>query len=199
MESFDDIKSIWQLEKGVQLPHADEIEKIAKAFKMKKQNKAKTLMGLLIGLILGYIAVWIGLENVLWTTRAGLIISVLAILYVLWFKYQELKKEDQAEPLNSAAFLTQLKLELINKKEEQTRMMIFILLFFVAYAFFIYEKVSVNIQLLFKGYSILVFVIGIFWFVFRPLVYRSYRKSIQKTITQIENIQHQINSNEATP
>lgn len=199
MESFDDIKSIWQLEKADQLPHADEIEKIAKTFKMKKQNKAKTLMGLLIGLILGYIAVWMGLENVLWTTRAGLIISVLAILYVLWFKYQELKKEDQAEPLNSAAFLTQLKLELINKKEEQTRMMIFILLFFLAYAFFIYEKVSVNIQLLFKGYSILVVVIGIFWFVFRPLVYRSYRKSIQKTITQIENIQHQINSNEATP
>jgi uncharacterized membrane protein YbjE (DUF340 family) len=109
-----------------------------------------------------------------------------------------LKKEDQAEPLNSAAFLAQLKLELINKKEEQTRMMLFILFFFAAYAFFIYEKVAVNSQLLFKGYSILVVVIGIFWFVFRPLVYRSYRKSIQKTITQIENIQHQINSNEDT-
>lgn len=199
MESFDDIKSIWQLEKADQLPHADEIEKIAKTFKMKKQNKSKSLMGLLIGLILGYIAVWISLENVLWTTRAGLIISVLAILYVLWFKYQELKKEDQAESLNSTDFLKILKMELINKKEEQTRIMIFILLFFVAYAFFIYEKVAVNSQLLFKGYSILVVVLGIFWFVFRPLVYRSYRKSIQKTITQIENIQHQINSNEGTP
>lgn len=196
MENFDDIKSIWQLEKADQLPHADEIEKVAKVFKMKKANKAKTLIGLLIGCILGYIAVWIGLENVLWTTRVGLIISVLAILYVLWFKYQELKKEDQAESLNSAAFLTQLKLELINKKEEQARMMIFILLFFVAYAFFIYEKVAVNSQLLFKGYSILVVVVGIFWFVFRPLSYRYYRKSIQKTITQIENIQHQINFNE---
>lgn len=155
-------------------------------------------MGLLVGCILGYIAVWIGLENVLWTTRVGLIISVIAILYVLWFKYQELKNEDQAEPLNSTTFLTQLKLELINKKEEQTRMMLFILFFFAAYAFFIYEKVAVNSQLLFKGYSILVVVIGIFWFVFRPLVYRSYRKSIQKTITQIEKIQHQINSNEDT-
>ncbi len=198
MENFDDIKSIWQLEKGDQLPSVEEIEKIAKTFNMKKQNKAKALIGLLIGCILGYTAVWIGMENVLWTTRAGLICSVVAILYVVWFKYQELRKEGRADPLNSAAFLAQLKSELIDKKEEKKRIIIFILLFFIAYALFIYEKVQVNSQLMLTGYSILTFAMAFLWFVVRPVTYRNYRKSIQKTITEIETIQQQINSNEST-
>lgn len=198
MENFDEIKSIWQLEKGDQLPSVEEIEKIAKTFNMKKQNKAKALIGLLIGCILGYIAVWIGMENVFWTTRAGLICCVVAILYVVWFKYQEMSKDGPANPLNSAAFLAHLKSELINKKEEKKRIIIFILLFFVAYALFIYEKVQVNSQLMLTGYSILALVMAFFWFVVRPLVYRNYRKSIQKTITEIEMIQQQINSHEST-
>jgi 1,4-dihydroxy-2-naphthoate octaprenyltransferase len=198
METFDDIKSIWHLEKGDQLPRVEEIEKIAKSFYMKKQNKAKTLIGVLIGCILGYIAVWIGMESVLWTTRVGLICSVMAILYVVGFKYKELMKESRAAPLNSTAFLAHLKSELIHKKEEKKRIILFILLFFVAYAFFIYEKVHVDRQLMLTGYSILALAMAFLWFILRPLTYRNYRKSIQKTITEIETIQNQINSNESS-
>jgi hypothetical protein len=193
METFDDIKNIWHSEKARQLPAADEFVAIINKYKRRRRHISNWSLGLLFLFVGGFVAVWFGYKSTMWTTKLGQVLFFAAFFYVIYHSYKDLQKKKKEVSMDSSFFLATLKKEVAEENEVKKRILIFLSIMCVGYGFFIYEKASGSLQSIIISYTILISVIGFFWFIYRPLVNRLYQKSVKKMVAKIEELQQQIN------
>lgn len=193
MENFDDINSIWHSVNVRQLPDADEFVTIVNKYKSRRRRISKGLVGILFLCAAGLVAVWFGYETTMWTTRVGELLIFVAVFYAIYHSYKDLQKKKKEESMASNLFLSHLRKEVTEKKEEKRRILIFVSLMYVAYVIFIYESAARSQQSMIISYTVLTSVICFFWFIYRPLVNRVQQKSIKETVSKIEELQKQFN------
>jgi len=196
MDSFENLKSIWHSEKGLQLPTADQLLKIAKRYQQRDQRMATGVLITIILCLIAFIGVWFGYETTLWTTKCGEIMIFIALLYLIHYTYKDLQKKKRLPIVDSSIFLQHLKKEIIETKFKKVKILQFLIYYGVAYGFFIYENTAGNLQKIIISYSILTAFIGLLWYVYRPIIYRIHRKKVYRTIEKIEQLQRQLNEYE---
>jgi hypothetical protein len=193
MENFDDINSIWHSVKVRQLPDANEFVTIVNKYKSRRRKISNGLLGILFLCVAGFVAVWFGYQTTMWTTRVGEVLIFVAVFYAIYYSYRDLQKKKNEDSMAITLFLSHLKKEVTEKKEEKRRVLTFLSLMSVAYGFFIYENASASLQSIIVSYTVLTFVICFFWFIYRPFVNRVQQKSVKETVSKIEELQKQIN------
>lgn len=196
MDSFDNLKSIWHSEKGLQLPTADEFLKIAAGYKRRNQHLATGVLIILILCFIAFIGVWFGYKTTMWTTKFGELLIFAALAYLIYYSYKELQKKKQLQIADANIFLQQLKKELAETEAKKKKILKFLIYYSIAYGFFIYENTADNTQKTALSYGILLAFIALLWFVYRPIIDNIHRKKINTTITKIEHLQLQINEHE---
>jgi TRAP-type uncharacterized transport system fused permease subunit len=196
MDSFENLKSIWHSEKGLQLPTADEFQKIATGYKRRNQQLATGVLITVILCFIAFIGVWFGYKTTMWTTKFGELLIFSALVYLIYYTYKELQKKKRLQIADANIFLQQLKKELSETEAKKIKILQFLIYYGVAYGFFIYENTAGDTQKIILSYGILFAFIALLWWVYRPMIYRIHRKKVNATITKIEHLQLQINEHE---
>ncbi len=192
MDNFDNIKNIWQSERADSLPNVDIINMNIKKYKSKKRRTIFLLISMLIICFIIMINVWFSNKSTLWTTRLGEILVFMTIAFTIYINLKLLQKSKAEELLNNEAFLSKLKKEQVESETETKQRRIAFAILSLAYVFYIYEKSAGSIQTLITGYGLLVAVIIVIWFIYRPIALKKEQQKIARMIHKIDSLKKQI-------
>ncbi len=197
MESFTEIKSLWQTDELDDLPLMVEIEKVIRQY-VKKSKRNNTIVILSLAGILTVSALLIRFADYnLWSTYSGMIIFMAIALYMILLKTRRQNKLADLETLSNNDFLSSLE-----KEEKQTchgkskNQTLLFIIWAIGFSFYIYEFIAHSIGQLLLGYGMLTILILSSWFIYRPYMARRYYQNIQKTVEHIHKLKSQINEND---
>ncbi len=194
MDSFSDIKSIWQANTFNDLPHIGAIEEAIGQF--NKKIKLKNLLAIiLLGVMIITLCFLISLALFkLWTTYLGLFIFMGVAFYTVYLKIKRHSKFSHLETLPNNDFLFALEKEseqaCIGKSKHRTLLFI---VWVIGFSFYLYEFISTDINYLLLGYSVLLILCLVMWFVYRPWMTKRYQNNVRMTIDHINHLKSQAN------
>ncbi len=197
MESFNDIKSLWQTDGFVDLPSSTEIEQTIKKYSRKKRRNNLLVISILACCLFTLVLIVKFDSFEMWSTYVGLLAFSIVGIYGIYTKLKKQNNLSSMETLSNNDFLSALekqeKLTCIGKSRTQT---ILFIIWGVGFALYIYEFVSQNINHLLLGYGSLLVLSLMVWFFYLPYMTKRYQKDIQKTIHHIHHLKSQINDND---
>ena len=197
MDSFNDIKSLWQTDGIVDLPSPDDIKKAIHQYSHKNKRNNGFVIALLFCALIALVLVMSFGDFERWTTYFGLLILGGVGIYTVYTKLKKQNTLNHLETLSNSDFLTALEAKenrtCIGKSKTLTTLFI---IWTIGFSFYIYEFVSQSTNYLIFGYSALFLFILFMWFVYQPFMTKRYQKDIQKTIQHINHLQSQIKNNE---
>jgi len=192
MDSFDEIRNIWQNQKTESLPSITSINNAIKGYQTKRKREIIFLVFLAVVCLLVMIWVMIDYESNLISTRIGESIFILLGFYLLVSKLNLLKKKKQEELLNSTDYLDDLK-ERSQKEALNESRPIPVIISVIALILYVYEILATSQTLLYTGYIILCILVVLIWFVYGPFMIKRNQSKIQNFLDKIDNIKEQSN------
>ena len=196
MENFNDIKSLWQTDRNIELPQIEKIKGVLSQFNQKRKQKNLFSVILLVCCLIMLLLLVCFATIKMWTTYFGIMLWVGIAFYSIYLKIRQQNKLSGLETLSNNDFLVALEKEetqtCVGKSKNQARLFI---AWAIGFFLYIYEPASKNPHSLLIGYgSLIVFIIAV-WFFYIPFMTKRYQKNIQKTITHINNLKSQIHEN----
>lgn len=193
MDSFENIKAIWQSEKGTALPDVTAITRMVKHHQKRQSGRMVILLIAILVLLSVFIVLILFYDYKLWTTLAGEILFVISGLYMLWMKYRTYSAKRNHELLDNEHYLEKLRQEKIHDFSKiSRRQLTAFFLWLLAACLYFFEFFSQSATTLFAGYGCLLIFSLIMWFGYRPYMKRRYWKRNQHFIDQIEILKQQI-------
>ena len=196
MEKFDDIKNIWQ-KTPADLPSSAEI--IADIERSRKKMMRKSMLGvitlLLTFIFISFIGFYYDFE--LWTTKAGIIITLISICLGVFFTGGMakllIKKAD--DTLDNTSYLEKLKeLQLKQRFFQTTGITIYFILLTAGILLYMYEFAARDLTFGAIAYSITLAWIAFNWFYLRKRTIAKQEKVINEQIERIERLIKGINN-----
>ncbi len=189
METFRDIKSLWQSDELDNLPQLAEIEDLISKFSQKKKrNNILAILVLIVMIVMLFLVATYG-EFEIWSTYFGIMLWVCMASYAFPLKIKKQNKLSGLETLPNHGFLNALENEenqvCIGKSKNQTQLFI---IWMIGFSFYIYEIIHYSVNFLLLGYGALMIFIFVVWFLYIPFMVRGYQKSIQKTIDHVNRL-----------
>lgn len=191
MKNFDDIKNVWQTSGEENLPGAKEI--ILSIQKARRKMIRRNVIG---GIILGFTFFYICLIGwhyhfEQWTTRAGLVITLLAVLLGIIFNTRlvHLLLKQGNLTLDNAAYLHQL----INFRNTQRiirtwGITLYFILLTLGIMLYMLEFAQHSLYFGIISYTLTIVWIGFSWFYIRRKNIAQQEKEIRDQIENIEKI-----------
>jgi len=194
MESFNDIKLLWQTNETTNLPQLADIEVVMRQYNKKRKKKTLLAVILLVCILIILFLLITFVTIKMWTTYFGIIIWMGLAFYSIYLKFRRQSKSSNFEALANNDFLIALEKEenqtCIGKSKNQALLFI---AWAVGFSFYIYEVSANNTNSLVIGYGSLVVYIIAIWFFYLPFMKKRNQKNIQKMITHIKQLKSQIN------
>lgn len=190
MENNINLKELWNTQP---VPESDQSGLVKKIEKHKATGLKKVFLlnVLLLGTITFVVLIWIYFKPQLWTTKIGIVLTILPMVIALIFHNRMIplyKKTDESQ--SNADYLNNL-LEIKSKENtiQTTIMNLYFSLLSAGFLLYLYEYTA--LMPFYWGifaYAIVVLWIGFNWFVLRPKVIKKNRDKIEDFIKQLENI-----------
>lgn len=193
METNLDLKKIWEKQ---HIPSKDvqEVLKKIEVYKSSKRNNAIMLNILLFVTILFVIFIWMYFKPHLISTKIGIILTIAAMLLVIFFNYKYKSTLSKVKDNQSNGdFLNNLKtIKLLENRIHTKVMSLYFVLLSFGLMLYIYEYLS-KITPVFKSVICVVLSLWIAfnWFVMRPKIIKKKQSKINDLIKQLERIQNQ--------
>jgi len=193
-----DFKQLWQQQYVEQI----EMENIIHQAKKFSKNKLLKIVLLNIGLLFtaAFISsIWIFFQPEFISTKIGIILVVLAIVFLMIFnsKLYTLVKDYKTYDSN-ISFLQQLKAVKQKQKYISTTVMnIYFSMLSLGLILYFYEYTSrMQLKWAIFSYAITALWILINWYYFKPKIIQKQNKQINNIINKVEKIQHQYQDDE---
>lgn len=194
MESFEDIKSLWQTDRFDNLPQVAEIESIIHKYSQKEKQR-NILVMLFLSCIIITLFLMIRFDTFkMWSTYLGLIFFTGIALNTIYLKLKKQHKLADLDTLSNNDFLMALEKEenqaCIGKSRHQK---VLFIIWFSGFSFYIYEFIYSSINSLLIGYGALLLFSIVMWFFYIPFITNHYKKNILETINHINHLKAQFN------
>ncbi len=195
MDSFNEIKDLWQNQPEAQIPDVAAIEKAVN--KNRRQMIAKNVISLVtLGgtlVFIGYIGIVVDFKFL--TTRLGIVLIMISIMAALVVNSQLLmlilKGKDTA--LDNQEYLQQLIRYQNKQRFFQTKgMLVYYALMTIGFVFYLYEFYARNAMFGLAAYALTLSWIAFAWFYIHPKAVQKQEKKINDMIEQIKSVSAQL-------
>ena len=195
MDSFNEIKDLWQNQPQAQIPDVAAIEKAVN--KNRRQMIAKNVISLVtLGgtlVFIGYIGIVVDFKFL--TTRLGIVLIMISIMAALVVNSQLLmlilKGKDTA--LDNQEYLQQLIRYQNKQRFFQTKgMLVYYALMTIGFVFYLYEFYARNAMFGLAAYALTLSWIAFAWFYIHPKAVQKQEKKINDMIEQIKSVSAQL-------
>ena len=195
MDSFNEIKDLWQNQPQAQIPDVAAIEKAVN--KNRRQMIAKNVISLVtLGgtlVFIGYIGIAVDFKFL--TTRLGIVLIMISIMAALVVNSQLLmlilKGKDTA--LDNQEYLQQLIRYQNKQRFFQTKgMLVYYALMTIGFVFYLYEFYARNAMFGLAAYALTLSWIAFAWFYIHPKAVQKQEKKINDMIEQIKSVSAQL-------
>lgn len=190
MKNNINLKELWNHQP---IPEADQAGLVKKIEKHKAAGLKKIFLlnALLLATIIFVVLIWIYFKPQLWTTKIGIIITIMPMVIALIFHNRMIplyKKTDESQ--SNADYLYDL-LEIKSKENtiQTTIMNVYFMLLSVGIGLYMYEYVA-SMPLGFGLFSYVIVVVwfGFNWFVLRPKIIKKNQEKTDSLLRQLEKI-----------
>lgn len=190
MENNINLKELWNHQPVPETDQSGILKKIEK-HKAAGLKKVFLLNVLLLATITFVVLIWIYFKPQLWTTKIGIVLTILPMVIALIFHNRMIplyKKTDEGQ--SNADYLRDL-LKIKSKESyiQTTILNLYFILLSVGIGLYMYEYVAL-MPLIFGLFSYVIVVLwfGFNWFVLRPKIIKKNGEKIEDFIKQLENI-----------
>ena len=195
MNSFDDIKNLWQNQPAAQAPDFEAIKKAAN--KSRRHMMARSLLALILlgGTLVFIVYIVLMADFKYQSTKLGAGLVIIAILFAMVFNAQMLQlimKEADFTSSNQA-YLQQLITYRDKQRSFLTKgMVVYFILLSAGLMLYLYEFYARNPVFGLKAYALTILWIAFVWFYFKPRAIEKREKKINALIEQIQSICEQL-------
>jgi hypothetical protein len=194
MDNNLDFKNIWQQQKGSQ-PDIDKLFKTVNKYKSTNLRKL-VFANILLLLTCGFISwIWVHYQPELISTKAGIVLVILAMIVFL-FQYNKLFKFfSQADSTQTNKHYLQSLRELKDKQHfiQTTAMGVYFIALSLGLCLYFYEYVSrMPISWGILTYALSLAWIGLNWFYIRPKIVKKQQKKLDELISKFETLNQQL-------
>ena len=197
MDNLNDLKAIWLTAKTDDLLSSAEMLKLVKKFRNERLRKKLTIIFVALAIIVLLVWAELMIPSAMLTTRIGGSCTILACIILVFTNTRSLKRFIGLNDCSNKEFLEFLEQTRRNQvyyyKKTQVAGMVLSSLGLVLY---LYQSVYKSPVMFIVFYAIAIALLLFLWLYIRPRSFKKQTIRLNETISKLENISHQIDSNE---